>query len=389
MASKLWLLAFLALSTAVVIRSPLLGGAAFIMAGSPLVAAWWTGRIERGLRLRHVVPETLSYGETSTVTLEVSNTSLLPVPWLQLTTSVPLMLRAAPPLRTAFALGAGGSRRMTYPIRGSRRGFYRVGPLRVATGDVLGLYLRQLNAPAAAVTVLPEILHLHALGLPAQAPFGPLTRRQQRGEDPARPAGVRPYQSSDGARRLDWKSSARHGELFVRRSEPSIAPETTLALCFRLEDYPSHVVKDSLERAAVVAASLAAALLARRLPVGLVTNGVDDKNPGAEVVLPTGKGDGHLGLLLTVLGRLSASKGSSIFELLAGIPLPWGGTLVLILADLDMELLVPIQTLKRRGQHVTLALLEPSPGGVALARGQGLLPLSVDRRGFPVVFGGA
>ncbi len=61
---------------------------------------------------------------------------------------------------------------------------------------------------------------------------------------------------------------------------------------------------------------------------------------------------------------------------------------MLILADLDMELLVPIQTLKRRGQHVTLALLEPSPGGVALARGQGLLPLSVDRRGFPVVFGG-
>ena len=384
MSSNLRIAAIALLVMGVILRSPLLGGAAFILAGSSVVTAWWTRRVERGLRVRHVAPATIGFGDEATVTIEIANTSLLPVPWLQAQDSVPLALRIAPPVRVAFALGAGASRQMSYRVRGGRRGFYRLGPLRLTTGDVLGFYTRQLTTPAVEVTVFPRILPVPALGLPAQQAFGPLATRLRRNEDPARPVGVRPYQASDGVRRLDWKSSARHGELMVRRAEPSVAPETTIVLAFRAEDFPAHVVKDSLERAAVAAASLGAALLQRKLPVALVSNGIDPKNPAADVVLGSGKGDGHLQMLLYLLGRLEAGNGPVLWELVLRQQLPWGGTLVLIISTLDATVVPHVAALKRRGQYIVVYLLEPTPEALVLARSQGITAVPIDDRGVPM-----
>lgn len=384
MTSNLRLFAVFLLLAALALREPLLAAAAFMLGGATFVTGWWTTQVERHLRILYTVPETVSFGEYATVSVEVANRSLLPVPWIQITDSVPLALRTAAPVRLAFSLGAGGSRQMSYRIYAARRGFYRLGPLRLVTGDVLGLHTRQLSTVGAELTVFPRVLPLQRLVLPAHLLFGPLASRVQRGEDPARPAGVRKYQASDGVRRLDWKSTARYGELVVRRAEPSIAPETTLALAFGRSDFSARIMQDCIERAATAAASLATALLARKLPVGFISNGVDPKNPRAEVVLPQGKGDGHRHVLLYLLGRLEPGEGPSLFEVLARQSLPWGGTLTLIVSDLEGELLPQIDVLKRRGQHVVALLLEPTPGGRALARHHGIQVFSVDRDGAPL-----
>lgn len=383
MGQKLWWLAGLMLLVATILRSPVLGAAGVIFGGSAIIASWWLAAVERGLRVQHVAPETIGYGDAAPVTIEVTNRSLLPIPWVQILDSVPLALRTAAPCRLALPLCAGGSRQISYQIQGTRRGYYHLGPLRLLTGDVLGLYQRQLAAKPIYVTVFPLVLPVHELRLPAQVPFGPLAAMQRRGEDPARPAGVRPYQSGDGVRRLDWKSTARTGQLLVRRAEPTLAPETTLALSFRLEDFPARVAMDSMERAVVAAASVGAALLARRLPVGLVTNGADPKNPDAVVVLPQGKGDAHLQMLLTVLGRIEAGHTTPLYDLLASRPLPWGGTLVLLVADMDASTLLPVNALRRRGQNIAVFLLESTPSGIALARSHHLQPYTVDQRGMP------
>src|SRR3712207_6746110 len=107
MTARLRILAIAVLILATILRSPLLGSAAFILAGATISAAWWTGRVERALRVRYSVVETLGYGDEATVSIEITNTSLLPVPWLQMTDSVPFALRTAPPLRAAFQLRAG------------------------------------------------------------------------------------------------------------------------------------------------------------------------------------------------------------------------------------------------------------------------------------------
>lgn len=384
MSKGLRLVALLLLLGGLVLREPLLGGAAFILGGATFFTGWWTTYAERSLRIQRQAPETISFGDRASVMIEVANRSLLPIPWLQITDSVPLAIRTGTPLKLAFALNAGGARRLSYDVVGTRRGYYMLGPLRLYTGDVLGLHTRQLSAPPVALTVFPRVLPVARVLLPAQLPFGPLSAITRRGEDPARPAGVRPYQASDGVRRLDWKSTARHGELLVRRAEPSVAPETTFALAFGRGDYPGRILQDCLERGATAAASLGVALLDRKLPVGLISNGIDAKHPAAPVVLPQGKGDGQRQLLLYLLGRLQPSEGASLWEMLARQALPWGGTIGLIIADLQPELLPAVHALKRRGQYVMLLPLEGSAEGRALARQHGLRVLQIDRDGVPV-----
>jgi uncharacterized protein (DUF58 family) len=253
-------------------------------------------------------------------------------------------------------------------------------------GDVLGIHKRRLNVPSAQVIVYPRVLPLPVLGLPATLVYGPLqpVGARQRIEDPARPSGVRQYVPGDDIRRLDWKSSARQNTLLTRRSDPSIAPETTIAVAFGKADYPPEALHDALERAAICAASLGTALLQRKLPVALLTNGFDPQTNLVGIRIGFGKGEGQRRELLAALGRVSSSDELSVFGLLQAHPLPWGGTLMLVMANLTLETLPNVLTLRRRGQQIVLVLVEGTAEGLVLARQQHLLAYTVDREGTPV-----
>jgi uncharacterized protein (DUF58 family) len=147
------------------------------------------------------------------------------------------------------------------------------------------------------------------------------------------------------------------------------------------------VLGDVVERAATAAASLGVALLAYKLPVGLVTNGRDPQSGALGVALRPVKGDGQRQLLLQVIGRLEVGHSLDIWALLNEQPLPWGGTTMLVLSDLRVEHLPAITALRRRGQQVVLVLVDASAKGRVLARQQHLVTYSVDRQGVPVTMG--
>ncbi len=382
---KVIYLAAMLLLLALFFRSEVMSVVAIALVMGVWLSRFWLRRVERGLRVSREVPEMLAFGEEATVAVVLNNRSLLRIPWLEIRESVPFPLRMATPAPMVVSIGAGAEHRVTYPIRGSRRGWYGLGPARMVLGDVLGLGVVRLQGPVAHLTVYPLVLPLSALGLPASLAYGPLRPWgiAQRIEDPSRPAGVRQYVPGDDVRRLDWKSSARRDTLLVRRADPTIAPETTLALAFGKGDYPQQAAQDALERAAIVAASMATALLQRKLPVGLVTNGVDPLSVQQGVKVGFGKGDAHRRVLLGTLGRLSSGSEGELLALLQTHPLPWGGTVILIIADLTMELLPQIVALRMRGQQVALVLVEGRPSGLALARQQRFPVYVVDRRGLP------
>lgn len=370
-------IAIAVLMVALALRSPVLGVVAVLLVALLLLARLWVGSIERSLRAQHRAPQTLAWGETATLAIEVKNRSLLPIPWLEVRESVPLALRTIAAPRTVVTLGAGAEHNITYDIRAQRRGWYSIGPLQLALGDVMGVTMRRLQISPINVTVFPRIVPLAELGIPAQLGLGPLVG--WRGEDPARPAGVRAYAPGDDVRRLDWKASARQSTLLLRRSDPTIAPTTTIALAFGVQDYAARVLGDTLERAATAAASLAVALLAYKLPVGLVTNGGDPQTGAQGIAMRPTKGDGQRQELLHVIGRLEAGNGD-LWTLLNAQSLPWGGTTVLVLSDLRADLLPEIAALRRRGQQVALMLVDGTSGGRTLAHQHHLTVYIVDRQ---------
>ncbi len=383
---NLRLLTLLLLAVAAALRAEIFFYLLYVLVGLQLAAWAWVRVATRSLRWSRRMPAAAFPGEPVEVSLVVRNASLLPIPWLMLHESLPAALRTPPSLREVLALGAREERTLTYTLQGRRRGLYRVGPLLLRTGDVLGLYERPLDGGSVDYLVIyPQVLPLPELGLPAALPFGARPAPGSLFTDPARPIGVRPYQPGDGVRRIDWKNSARAGELQVRRHEPAIARETMVALAFSRAEYPGRFLFDELERAVVAAASLAADLSGRGQPVGLCSSGHDPLAPGPAAVIAPAMGRPHLIEVLHMLGRLEAPPAGDITLTLerAAASLGWGSTVILVAAGAGLPLVERLISLRRRGLHIALVLVEGGADDIALARRHKIACFLVNRAGAP------
>jgi uncharacterized protein (DUF58 family) len=300
-------------------------------------------------------------GEDVPVKLQVVNHSLLPIVWLRLNESLPVELAPPIPMRQVISLGPRGQASFDYALRAHKRGFYKVGPLYVSTGDVLGLAGEQRREGICdTLTVYPRIIHFSSLGLPSHSPMGTLKYNQPIYEDPTRTFGKRDYVTGDSLRRVDWKATATTGRLQVKQFEPSIALTTTILLNLDEEEYDRHTRADSVELAVMVAASLANWVVQHKQTVGLFTNGTDPLADGQRFnpVLPR-KGRGHLMRVLDVLARVQSTKNSPLTQMLRQdvVQLPWGTTLLLISGQADDLLFDELFKVRQRGLSPVLILL--------------------------------
>ena len=226
-------------------------------------------------------------GEMVNLRLSVTNRKFLPLAWLHLEDRVPIRLPFVNARIAATDQPQTGSlshltaarwfERVTwrYTLHCRYRGFYFIGPLRMRSGDIFGLFSSALTlAPLTRLIVYPRLIPLDALGIPGKHPFG--ERRAVRNilEDPSRTVGVRDYHPEDPFRRIHWKASARRGELQVRVLEPSIMPQ--LAVFLNVNTFEKHwhgTDTALLERMVSVAASIADHATKDKYAVGLLANG--------------------------------------------------------------------------------------------------------------------
>ena len=384
--NDLFWLTILLFIVAAVLRSELFFYLLYVIVGLQVLARIWLRQGARKLSWRRRTPIAAFPGELLTVELELKNGGLLPLPWLAIHESLPPALHNPPMIREVFSLGVGERRTLTYTLVGQQRGYYRIGPLTLRTGDVLGLGERALAGQESdALTIYPRILPLAELNLPASLPYGTLASSQRLFSDPARPIGVRPYQAADGVRRIDWKTTAHAGAPQVRRYQPAIALETLIALAFSREEYGTRYSYDLMERALVAAASIAADLVARRQPIGLCTTGHDPAIGGLAAPLAIASGRAQLIAVLGTLGRLEAAAHGALPPLIwqAGAQLGWGSTVVVITGQRGVDLVAALLPLKRRGLNVALIITEPAIEDLGLPRKHGIAAFGLWRDGRP------
>ena len=354
------------LAIALLLRVDFIYYIAYVCIGIYLISRWYTPRALRALRLSRTFNSHAFLGETVEVVLHAENLSRLPLPWLEYSESIPPELRIGDPGTRAIGLHGRQKRDFSYRVQAGRRGYYRLGPLRLSTGDLFGLVKSTTGyLPPDYLTVYPRIISLTALGLPSRLPFGTIASSQRLFEDPARPSGVRAYRSGDSQRQINWKASAHVDELLVRRLQPAISLETAILLDLHSGDYSQRDLADYTEWAISVAASLAVHLADQRQPVGLITNGVDpladagstdealfDEENGRlqrgmeggtggqmpPALLPRG-GRAHLMKVLEQLARVESDETRPLVEWAAAacLPLSWGVTIIAITAHGSVE----------------------------------------------------
>ncbi|MGB7537830.1 MAG: DUF58 domain-containing protein [Anaerolineales bacterium] len=335
----------------------------YFLVGVFLFGRWWRDRALASLEFTRSLNPRMLLGETVSVRLEVANRGWLPLPWVRIHESLPIELAIPNFFRRAVALGPRGKIAVEYQLRGNKRGYYRIGPLYLQSGDLLGLEdVRERQGAPDHLTVYPRIVPIRKCPIPSFSPIGVLRFHRPLFEDPSRVVGKRDYQSGDSMRRIDWKASAAAGKLQVRQFQPAISLEVSifLNLCERDFEWRSRI--DAAELAVVTAASLAAYVAAKRQPVGLVTNGLDPLEPESRLHwLPVRRGTAHMMLVMEKLARVQLADADSFTGMLRerASELAWGTTMLVITGTPDALLFDEMLRARRMGLQSIVFLTAP------------------------------
>jgi uncharacterized protein (DUF58 family) len=243
----------------------------------PVLAAVYVSRSRYRLSCtRALVPGRLPVAHTASVRLRLENVSRLPTSLLYVEDSLSYTLGAKP----RFVLDrveAGGKREVGYSVRSDVRGRFRVGPLTIRMADPFGLCeLTRSFSSVDHLVVTPVISPLPSTGLGGEWAGGGDTQARQvasAGEDDA---STREYRHGDDLRKVHWKSTARTGELMVRRDEQPWQSRATLLLDTRAGAHYGDGPGSSFEWSVSAAASIGVHLARHGYTLRFMTdNGVD------------------------------------------------------------------------------------------------------------------
>lgn len=189
---------------------------------------------------------------------------------------------------------------------GVRRGFYSISQMNVDSTD---LFMEEhLGADAACNTwiyVYPGQADARRLLVPFQKMMGDILSKRYTYEDPFEFQGIRPYQPFDRMRDVNWKASARTGQLRTNIHGYTVRQEVCLLLNLELETMIAY--KQLQEESIRIANSLTEMFLAQGVPVGLYSNAKDLLSSQA-LVQSAGGGEQHLAAVRESLARLDLSQ---------------------------------------------------------------------------------
>ena len=237
-----------------------------------------------------------------------------------------------------------------------KRGYYLLGPARITSGDIFGLFDKSQTAGGVEhVVVYPRLYDLSHLGLPSKFPLGEAISPNPAFQDPTRVRGVRDYAPGIPFRHIHWKASARSQRLQAKVFEPSTALRASLFL-----DTSAYLGNDEIrdldgfELAISTIASIAQNLIGQGHSVGLYC---DTKLITGEafIAMKAASGTEHLARMLEALAK--ATPHAVAFEqvLSAARPaLATRSTICVVTGGLTPEADARLANFRRRGFPVVV-----------------------------------
>jgi uncharacterized protein (DUF58 family) len=322
--------------------------------GGLLLGSWlYARRGLQGLRAGyHVLNPRAQVGEVLQAVYRVDNETRWSKPWVELWNDSTL---PAPLPGRVIGVASQGSRQWLAKVTLLRRGSYRLGALRVRTGDPFGLFTSEMVVGQPTwVVVFPKVHELPHWRLPPSPVDG--TSPSRRRFEAASPlvSSIRPYVHGDAINRIHWLSSVRHGELHVKEFDL----EQTADLWMMLDlDRASHAgvgETASVEAAVSAAASIAVQTLNENRAVGITVSS------RRQHLLTPDRGTRVEQKILHLLANVQADGSRPLAEVLvATLPqLRRGMTLCIVTGSTDREWVRALASLRRRGVGTVVVLLD-------------------------------
>jgi uncharacterized protein (DUF58 family) len=356
-----------------------------LLAALPLLAAAYVGRTRYKLSCgRSLQPHRVQVGASSRVVLRLQNLSRLPTGTMLLEDKLPYALGSRPRL-VLERLGPHQASSVAYTVRADVRGRYEVGPLVVRLTDPFGLCELVRAFPSVdRLTVIPQVVPLPSVRLAGEYAGAGESRARSvavHGEDDA---ATREYRYGDDLRRVHWRSTARVGELMVRREEQPWESRATVVLDTRSVAHRGEGPTASFEWAVSAAASVALHLRHGGYKLRLVTDsGID---------VDASEGDGE-GTLLDHLAEVKLSQRGDVAQLVERVRHRTDGGLIIGVFGLVTPAEAELLSALRSSGATCLALLIDSTTWLNLPtaareeaeKAHGVAALALLRSGWRVV----
>lgn len=291
----------------------LLLAALFFLQGFLYDRLWGKG-LEAKIAFRE---EYATEDDTAVLTEVIVNDKLLPLPVVEIDFHMDKGLRFLGEANTAvsdrsyrrdvFALGVRQKITRTLEFQCARRGYYRIDE---AGMDVRSLLLTKKYVGSAPQDtdfyVLPRPVPTQRIQIPFSQIMGSVLSRKKVYDDPFEFAGLRDYAKGDPMKYINWKASAKMGELLVNIHESTLSQKVVVVV--DLEGLGVQQADLLNEEGVRIACTLCVRLLEAGVQVGAWSNGIDALT-GKPMALPEVSGAGSALSLRKTFACAKAANG--------------------------------------------------------------------------------
>lgn len=339
-------------------QKDLLRVAVFLVA-LPIVTVLMVARTRyRIAATRSITPVRVPVGQQAVVHLRLENVGRAPTGLLLLEDTVPYTLGPRPRF-VLDRMSTRWRREVRYPVRSDVRGRYPIGPLTLRVTDPFGLVeLTRAFKAQDHLLVTPAVHPLPFRRLAGEWASTGESRPHAAAADGEEDVTVREYRDGDDLRRVHWRSSARRGELMVRREDQPWQARATLLLDTRRIAHRGSGPASSFEWSVNAAASIGTHLLRRGYSVRLHTDAGVSVTAAARESGPSIEAEG---LLLDALAVVRQSSVGLLGQI--GVGLSYDGSPGLIVAVLGVVTPADAEALARlrQGARSALAIVTDAP----------------------------
>ncbi len=319
-----------------------------------LVGSWfYTRQGLRGVKAGyHVLNPRAQVGEVLRAMYRVDNQTRWAKPWVELWNES--NLPAGLPGRV-IGVQPESSRQWLAKVTLLRRGSFRLGALKVRTGDPFGLFTTEMVVGQPSnVVVFPRVIPLPNWRLPTSPVDGTTPARRRFEAESPLITGIRPYNHGDAINRIHWLSSVRHGELQVKEFDVEQTADLWLLLDLERAAHAGLGESASVETAVSAAASIAVQTLSIHRAVGITASA------RRVHVLTPDRGQRVEQKILHLLANVQADGTHPLAQIvLSTMPqLRRGMTLCIVTGSTDRDWVRALTVLRRRGVGVLVVLLD-------------------------------
>ncbi|HSV85383.1 MAG TPA: hypothetical protein VLH85_02340, partial [Levilinea sp.] len=134
----------------------------YLVVGVVVIGRWWSSKSLASVVIQRRFNQRVFPKEEVPVQVTFENKGLLPLVWLRVHDLLPVEISPQQAIQEVVSIGPRGRTQLDYRLVARKRGYYRVGPIKISTGDLLGITQDEREElKPQYLTVYPAVVPLH------------------------------------------------------------------------------------------------------------------------------------------------------------------------------------------------------------------------------------